>query len=703
VPSRQEAIRGSTVARAPHPRIANESTLWRIASLLIVLVCLLCTGCAAVHVRSTSPEQYIAHKRGDILTTGSLSEATQQTLAVSGLEEICRSATQACATALMNASMIDNDQRLAALAELSLKEALAATAARDLPWSDEQFGLWLRAARFAYAWLFFSTRPAAERAFEDRQTQVRDFYNFAVQRTASALFQRMLIDATASGSEPELITQIAGWQLQFDLDGLHLPAGVEVPRALIAATSLRFSGLRSVYRRDGLGAQFVADADIRPTPPKARRPANASALATPPLSASDASVPLPDAAGPSAAPRRRSRQERLAGGSWFSEMPYPVLTVLLKFPGATLNEMFAQRDATLVVYDPYRTDSVDINGQTVPLGANFSAGYGMWLARSDFGAQSLASLLLPKYGISEPHVFLMQPFDPNRRIIITLHGLASSPEAWVNVANEIQGDPTLRSHFQVWQVYYPTNVPILVNLADIRQVLLSTLRHFDPDGQTAASHDIVLIGHSMGGVLSKALVSSSGDALWHVFADEYTPEGAHVERAHAQLDPYLRFTPLPGVERAIFIAAPHRGTSFARNPVGRWAANLIELPLTLLDDVEDAMDAMMGTYGAQSANHAQRVPNSVDQLSDDDPMIRSLATLPVSPDVRYNSIIARRQASGPLEDTDDGVVPYRSAHLEAAESEYVIRGWHSITDSPLAILELRRILHQDLSETGGGN
>ncbi|CAG9273751.1 esterase/lipase family protein [Paraburkholderia unamae] len=695
-----------TVQRAPHPRIVADRALRRTAWLVVALVCLLCTGCAAVHVRSTSPEQYIAHSRGDILTTGALSEATQQTLAVSGLEDICRSPTQPCATGLMNASMIDNDQRLSALAELSLKEALAATAARDLPWSDAQFDLWLRAARFAYVWLFFSTRPAAERAFEDRQTQVRDFYNYAVQRTASALFQRMLINATASDSEPELIKHIADWQLQFDLDGLHLPAGVETPRALIPATSLRFSGLRSIYRRDGLGAQFVADADIRPTPPKAPRPANASALSTPvytPLPASDAVASLADAPGSSATPHRRSRQERLAGGSWFSEMPYPVLTVLLKFPGATLDEVFARRDATLVVYDPYRTDSVDVNAQVVPLGANFSAGYGMWLARSDFGAESMASLLLPKYGISEPHIFLMQPFDPNRRIIVTLHGLASSPEAWVNVANEIQGDPTLRRKFQLWQVYYPTNVPIIVNLADIRQVLLSTLRHFDPNGQTSASRDIVLIGHSMGGVLSKALVSSSGDALWHVFADQYTPEGAQVERAHAQLDPYLRFTPLPGVERVVFIAAPHRGTSFARNPLGRWAANLIELPLTLLDDVEDATDAMMGTYGAQSANHSRRVPNSVDQLSDDDPMIRALATLPIAPNVRYNSIIARRQAGGPLENTDDGVVPYRSAHLEGADSEFVIRGWHSITDSPQAILELRRILHQDLNETGERN
>ncbi|MGF6416155.1 hypothetical protein [Paraburkholderia sp. MM5482-R1] len=89
---------------------------------------------------------------------------------------------------------------------------------------------------------------------------------------------------------------------------------------------------------------------------------------------------------------------------------------------------------------------------------------------------------------------MMQPFDPNRRIILMLHGLASSPEAWVNVANDIQGDEVLRQHFQVWQVYYPTNVPILVNLARIRRATQQTLAHFDPDGTAPASHGMVLIG-----------------------------------------------------------------------------------------------------------------------------------------------------------------------------------------------------------------
>ena len=40
-----------------------------------------------------------------------------------------------------------------------------------------------------------------------------------------------------------------------------------------------------------------------------------------------------------------------------------------------------------------------------------------------------------------------------------IHGLASSPEAWVNVANELLRDDEIRQAFQVWQFYYPPTCP----------------------------------------------------------------------------------------------------------------------------------------------------------------------------------------------------------------------------------------------------
>ena len=204
-----------------------------------------------------------------------------------------------------------------------------------------------------------------------------------------------------------------------------------------------------------------------------------------------------------------------------------------------------------------------MGGQQVPLAANFTAGYGLWLARSGFARESLRALLGRAGGIVRPRVQAMQPWNPQRRIVVMLHGLASSPEAWANVANEIMGDDTLRRNFQIWHVYYPTNAPLALNVQSIRAALQETLTHYDPAGTAPASRDITLVGHSMGGVLARLLVARSDGALRDLLP--VAPGNA--------FGMALTFTPFPGVSRAVFIAAPHRGTPFAEQPLVRRFAN----------------------------------------------------------------------------------------------------------------------------------
>jgi len=197
----------------------------------------------------------------------------------------------------------------------------------------------------------------------------------------------------------------------------------------------------------------------------------------------------------------------------------------------------------------------------------------------------------------------------------------------------------------------------------------------------------------MGGVLARLLVSNSGDELWTAFKDTYVPQGTDVDREDERLNRLLRFEPMPQVERTIFIAAPHRGTPFASNRLSRWAANLVRLPLALLTEIEDVMQTATSLDPQGKTFH---VPNSIEQLRETDPMIRVTAQLPVSPLVCFHSIIARRRENGPLEDSDDGVVPYRSAHFAGGLSEKVIVAGHSVQQTPQAILEIRRILHEDI-------
>lgn len=242
-------------------------------------------------------------------------------------------------------------------------------------------------------------------------------------------------------------------------------------------------------------------------------------------------------------------------------------------------------------------------------------------------------------------------------------------------------------------MYYPTNAPLAYNHATIRAALAATFRRFDPEGTAAASRDIVVIGHSMGGVLSRLLVSSSGSVLLDAVKEHQQIDDAQMKKLQAETGDLLSFEAYPGISRAIFIAAPHRGTPFAGNRLSRLLSGLIALPVKTVDRVM-RLNQIVGDSQASSALLPVSLPNGVDSLKDSDPFIRTAAELPISPAVRYHSIVANHTPRTTLEDSDDGLVPYRSAHLPGAESELVIPYFHSVQETPEAILEIRRILRE---------
>lgn len=636
---------------------------------LLAATLLLSSGCAMVKIKQVTPADYAMLKRDDILNSGRLSALSQESLSVIGLTAAqCAKDLPACRQTVASIDGLQTEQRLSTLAELWMQQALALTPKAKVgetpPLSDAALDAWLETARYSYAYLFFSGRTPAERALEDRLTQVRDYYNYAAEQTASVVFQYTRARAL-EGADYRSPVQVDRWTIRSDFDRLQLDG---IPRQLVSATAVSFAGLRSTYRRDGFGAELVVVMD-------------APALA----------IPV-DGEGRAASPV-------------FSEMPAINATALLRFSGNTLDEVLATRDILLEGWSPDTTTSIQLQGQQVPLAANFTAAYGLWMAQSGFATESLRTLFGRGEGIREPHIYLMQPYDPDRRIIFLLHGLASSPEAWVNLVNEIMGDPEMRRHYQVWSVYYPTNAPIALNRYTISNAFNRTLDHFDPKRTAAATHEMVFIGHSMGGVIARLMLSESGDTLWNGAVERFNLHGERLRRVEARLGPLARFSPQPDVGRAIFIASPHRGTDIAGDRLGRLIGRLVRLPLTILGKFEDVFLALQdgGEPGEPGGKpKAPRIDTSIDNLKATDPFIRASSALPMAPQVRYHSIVARRKAEGPLADSDDGLVPYWSAHLDGVLSEKVIVSGHSVQETPEAVLEVRRILRQDLREHAGG-
>ena len=613
----------------------------RFAFLCALLFTL--SGCAGVKVSTIATENYMEQRRSDILSSGELSSYTASSLQVLGLDrELCLKDGEPCRDALYGTSGLRDERRLSALAELWLLEAMSREKGKQgrIP----SVAAYLETARFAYACLFFTERPMSKRPLEERPTQVRDYYNFAIQQAVSLLFEEW----QEQGRGPSGSGSAAGWDIRLDMEQALAPAALgPQPEAIIPASSLDFEGLRNQYRRDGLGAEMVA---ALPRPGK--------------------------------------------DGSAWSQMRYPSLTATIDFPGETLGDVLRTDEAILHIYDPFRTDQVVMRGYPVPLAANFTSGYGLWLARSSFATQSLGTLFGKGDLLEEPHVYLMQPYQPERKTVIMVHGLASSPEAWINVANEIMGDEKLSREYQIWQVYYPTSIPIPINHAEIRKAIAKTLAELDPEGTAPASRDILLIGHSMGGILSRLMVSSSGEELWDSLLQGRKLSGSVRRKAREHLSEYLFFEPLPQVGRAVFIAAPHRGTPFADKGIARFIAGLVTLPVRIVTGViEPAVQLVAPELAGKD------VPvNGIANLSAKDEFIVHAAKLPISPDVPYHTIVGRDDPEEPLNESSDGIVPYASSHLDGAVSEKVITSGHSVQETPEAILEIRRIMHQHLDE-----
>lgn len=624
--------------------------------LLALLTATLLAGCAGVKVAPVATRDYMASRRGDILSNRELSAAAGAGLQVVGLEvKTCMANTTTCLAALRDSGGLNDEQRASIMSELWLQEALTREKMQDGSGTSTAIDAYLESARQAYAYLFLSERQPHERALEDRQTQVRDYYNFAVQQAVTHVFAKErggLLWKNDRRDSRDRRLAAGSWKLDMKNE-VRFKDGT-FPDKLIPASSLEFRGLRNQYRRDGLGAMLVAVTGRKVV---TNRSANVA----------------------------------------YSETPFPTITAVITFPGKNLAEVLDTDRALLTVYDPYKHATVELAGTSVPLAGDFTAGYGLWLARSGFASQSILSLIGKGDVLEKPRVYLMQPYDPKRRTIVMLHGLASSPEAWINVANEVLGDEVLRQNFQIWQVYYPTSSPLAFNHVAIRAALQQTLKQFDPEGDDPASRDIVLVGHSMGGLLSRLIVSSSDDAKWAELLDGLELSNARRAAAQKRLRPLLQFSPMPQAGRAIFIAAPHRGTPFAQNRVARWAARLVTLPLSVLSQVTEITQLLVAPGSTASTTLANPI-NGISNLSHEDPFIMYAADLPISPRVPYHSIIGSEEPDVPLPLSSDGIVPYRSAHLAGAESEKIVPSSHSVQETPAAIVEIRRILHRHLEQ-----
>ena len=343
--------------------------------------------------------------------------------------------------------------------------------------------------------------------------------------------------------------------------------------------------------------------------------------------------------------------------------------------------------------DPYRTENVDIAGKSYPLAANFSAPYGLWLAENNLGAAAYLSLIDREERLTMPHLYMLEPYNPNKKVIVLVHGLASSPEAWIALTNDIMGDSILREHYQVWQVFYSTNMPILESRFQIYALLKQAFGGLNPNDP--ADKDAVLIGHSMGGIISRLLVSNAD--ISQSALSMMSPYQQAKLKKHPIVSERLKIQPITNFDRAVFMSSPNRGTDFADLWFTRAARKIIKLPGAFLGAVTDTIT----NQDIDAKDILTRIDKGLIQNGPSDLSHKS-KFMALTEDINppkgfvFHSIIGNKTNSKDPDVMTDGIVPYKSAHLDGATSEVIIKGGHSIQKTPEAVLELRRILRQHL-------
>ena len=140
----------------------------------------------------------------------------------------------------------------------------------------------------------------------------------------------------------------------------------------------------------------------------------------------------------------------------------------------------------------------------------------------------LHRMLHPAAPGPKTQIYLLDPYDPNKIPVLLVHGLQSTPVAFLNLVNAIRTDPELSRRYQVWTFLYGSGTPVMFNALTLRRELEKTVRALDPHDHDFATRHIVAIGHSMGGLMVHTLVSSTGDKLWRALftaRSEHPKEG----------------------------------------------------------------------------------------------------------------------------------------------------------------------------------
>lgn len=358
----------------------------------------------------------------------------------------------------------------------------------------------------------------------------------------------------------------------------------------------------------------------------------------------------------------------------------------------------------LELHDPLDRQNIDVAGRGVPLEADLSTPLAYFLNQPEFQDADLSTkgLLHPGEARDLQGLYMLEPFDPDKMPVVMVHGLWSSPITWMEMYNDLRSDPLVRQHYQFWFYLYPTGQPFWISATQMREDLAIMRRRLDPAREDPALDQMVLVGHSMGGLVSKLQTVESEESFWRTMSDRPFGELHADPEAVSSLAGMFYFRPNPSVRRVVTLGTPHRGSPFA-NGVTRWAGGkLITLPTKMLEGRDQLIAQNRGFFRKDAPLD---IKTSIDSLSPDSPVLPVLLSAVPGPWVSYHNVVGNDPDPGwekYLVGDGDGVVSLSSARLDEMrqlQSQIIVPADHGgVHRHPQSILEVRRVLFEQLAE-----
>jgi len=382
------------------------------------------------------------------------------------------------------------------------------------------------------------------------------------------------------------------------------------------------------------------------------------------------------------------------------ELSFPVTAFLRVMPEPTLDS--SPRHAVLELHDPLEQPSVQVAQITVPLETDLSTPLAHTLNQPALDDNRLSTLGLLNPGKIKKlqGLYMLEPFHKDKIPVVMVHGLWSSPATWMEMFNDLRSDPQVRKNYQFWFYLYPSGQPYWFSAAQMREDLAHMQQTLDPQGNFPALDQTVLVGHSMGGLVSKLQTLDSGNQFWETLSERPFAELKADEEIREGLAKTFFFDPDPSVRRIITIGTPHRGSEVA-NDTTRWLGRkLIKIPSMILQGRHQLVARNPGYF---RKNAPLDITTSIDSLAPESPLWPVMLTAQRGQWVKYHNIVGEIPKKGItgwfVGGTGDGVVSLASAKLDNVQSQIVVPADHvSVHRHPQSILEVRRILMQHVAE-----